>query len=108
MPARSFDDDPPPPGEVPWGNGHLLHAGVNPAAARAQRVVGYINAWNTPGQRRRAKRDLLIALCYECGISARFISEALLMSRTHVNGILTATRRKYAGAVDGPHEEEDA
>jgi hypothetical protein len=94
--SRHFDDDPPPPRIGLWGDMRVAGWRKLRTPAEIRRGASDDGPAMTPGQRVRRRRNLIILLCHEVGLSSRQIGEVFGMTKTRINEIVAETR----GAAD--------
>jgi hypothetical protein len=97
--CRHFDDDPPPRRIRLMGDLKLAGWRGLRTTAEIRRGASDDGPAMTPGQRVRRRRNLIILLCHEVGLSSRQIGEVFGMTKTRINEIVAETR---GAAADVP------
>jgi DNA-directed RNA polymerase specialized sigma24 family protein len=90
--SRYFDDDPPPWRIKLMGDLKLVEWRGLRTTAEIRREASDEGTASTAGQRVRRRRNLIILLCHEVGLSSRQIGEVFGMTKTRVNEIIAETR----------------
>jgi DNA-directed RNA polymerase specialized sigma24 family protein len=90
--SRYFDDDPPPPRIRLWGDMRVADWRELRTTAEIRREASDEGPASTAGQRVRRRRNLIILLCHEVGLSSRQIGEVFGVTKTRVNEIIAETR----------------
>jgi hypothetical protein len=95
---HQFDDDPPPWQVQLWGDMKRVEGCRElRTTADLRREAQDEGPTPTPGQRIRHRRNLIILLCHEVGLSSRQIGEVFGMTKTRINEIIAEVRRRHAG-----------
>lgn len=78
------DDDPPPRWLKPCGS----MAGLPDGAQRRHFGLAVASTCRTPGQRRRLKRNVVIAAAHRQGVSMRVLADVFQVARSRVAEII--------------------